>query len=547
LNPRRILPLIAITSAAWIAASAQAQWSTSAASPLPLADRTGDQVQPKVSPTPDGGAYVSWYDNSTGGYDVYLQRVDASGIEQWPHNGVLIADRSVSSTVDYSLVTDQGGNAVIAFNDDRFGTGKITIQKVSPTGTLMFNGSQGLQIADAATNTSPPTVAVLADGNYGVMWNGVTTGIVTILQKVDSTSGALMWGPSGITQGDWLGLNRWVETSDMQSDGAGGAIVLFVRCSGTSCNSSNKQLFAQRYDATGVPVWNAGVPVTVFAGTSSIQNGSFPRFVTDGAGGAVFGWYEVGGSRNSYIQHVLANGTLKFANPVATTGATPGRIRVVQAYNYNPATGDYYAAFDECDGSTQSNHALNVQRIDTNGALQWGNDGLSLRSPEGFFQSFGISVQPAAGGCTVVWTWMDNTNHGYTYAARANDEGSVGWNEQVTSTYQGLTNRMTSALSTQGFCIVAVGAAGSGSQDIQGIRLNGDGSLGNPVSHCGTADFNCDGDVGTDADIESFFACLAGTCPGAPCANTADFNADGDIGTDADIEAFFRVLGGGTC
>ena len=68
---------------------------------------------------------------------------------------------------------------------------------------------------------------------------------------------------------------------------------------------------------------------------------------------------------------------------------------------------------------------------------------------------------------------------------------------------------------------------------------------GGPV--CGSADFNCDGDTGTDADIEAFFACLAGTCPQAPCTSTADFNGDGDIGTDADIEAFFRVLAGGTC
>jgi hypothetical protein len=64
---------------------------------------------------------------------------------------------------------------------------------------------------------------------------------------------------------------------------------------------------------------------------------------------------------------------------------------------------------------------------------------------------------------------------------------------------------------------------------------------------CGSADFDCDGDVGTDADIESFFACLAGTCPAPPCGSTADFNGDGDVGTDADIEAFFRVLAGGNC
>ncbi len=64
---------------------------------------------------------------------------------------------------------------------------------------------------------------------------------------------------------------------------------------------------------------------------------------------------------------------------------------------------------------------------------------------------------------------------------------------------------------------------------------------------CGTADFNCDGDVGTDADISAFFACLSGICPPLPCTNSADFNADGDTGTDADIEAFFRVLAGGSC
>jgi hypothetical protein len=67
-----------------------------------------------------------------------------------------------------------------------------------------------------------------------------------------------------------------------------------------------------------------------------------------------------------------------------------------------------------------------------------------------------------------------------------------------------------------------------------------------PVGTC-TSDFNCDGDFGTDADIESFFRCLGGVCPSAPCNSSADFNGDGDTGTDADIESFFRVLGGGAC
>jgi|GEM_PF-2234367 hypothetical protein len=64
---------------------------------------------------------------------------------------------------------------------------------------------------------------------------------------------------------------------------------------------------------------------------------------------------------------------------------------------------------------------------------------------------------------------------------------------------------------------------------------------------CGTADFDGDGDVGTDADIEAFFACLAGNCCASCWHLGADFDGDGDSGTDADIEAFFRVLAGGEC
>lgn len=65
------------------------------------------------------------------------------------------------------------------------------------------------------------------------------------------------------------------------------------------------------------------------------------------------------------------------------------------------------------------------------------------------------------------------------------------------------------------------------------------------VLACQSADFDADGDTGTDADIEAFFACLAGSC--CSTCGTADFDGDGDAGTDADIEAFFRVLAGGAC
>jgi hypothetical protein len=80
-------------------------------------------------------------------------------------------------------------------------------------------------------------------------------------------------------------------------------------------------------------------------------------------------------------------------------------------------------------------------------------------------------------------------------------------------------------------------------------RMGFIGPIINPVlpPPCGTSDFNGDGDFGTDADIEAFFACLGGSCCATCFVGGSDFNGDGDFGTDQDIESFFRVLAGGNC
>jgi hypothetical protein len=60
-------------------------------------------------------------------------------------------------------------------------------------------------------------------------------------------------------------------------------------------------------------------------------------------------------------------------------------------------------------------------------------------------------------------------------------------------------------------------------------------------------------DAGTYDCVISYYCGVNGTSNAAelsfvtPQCGSADFDGDGDLGTDADIEAFFRVLGGGDC
>lgn len=131
--------LLALSSAAVWASADPGEWSDPANN-LVLANRSGEETQPKMLPRADGGFYVSWFDNTDGGYDVRLQRLAANGVEQWAHNGSVVADRSQSSTTDYRLAVDAAGNAVLSFQCCTQGAAdeRIVAAKISPAGVSVW-------------------------------------------------------------------------------------------------------------------------------------------------------------------------------------------------------------------------------------------------------------------------------------------------------------------------------------------------------------------------------------------------------------------------
>ena len=174
-------------AAALASVPAGAIWSDDPALNLVVADGASEQVQPKVVALADGGFYVSWFDNATGGYDVRLQRLSASGVELWPHNGILVADRSLSSTTDYGLSVDAAGNALLAFNDDSQPTERIVVSKISPAGVALW-GTPGIAVSDSKAFLASPRVAGTDDGEVVVAWFQSPD---TVLQRLDPSGTAL--------------------------------------------------------------------------------------------------------------------------------------------------------------------------------------------------------------------------------------------------------------------------------------------------------------------------------------------------------------------
>jgi hypothetical protein len=106
-----------------------------------------------------------------------------------------------------------------------------------------------------------------------------------------------------------------------------------------------------------------------------------------------------------------------------------------------------------------------------------------------------------------------------------------------------LSGAATPAVSISGVSAQDVGVYSVVVSDDCGDAASRGATLG-VVPRC-SPDFDADGDMATDADIQAFFACLAGSC--CPACGSADFDGGGDAGTDADIESFFRAIAGNGC
>jgi hypothetical protein len=542
-----------------LSSAALAQWSSDPANNLKIADAPGDQVQPKVRATVDGGCYVSWFDSIALGWDVRLQRLDAAGNELWGHNGILVADRALSSTQDYDLIVDGSGNAVIAYNDDGGVSGaaqQVAVQKVDPSGTLLW-GADGVTVSSGAAFKGPPHVALLSDGNFVVAYSDASTSPQSWrMQKLDAT-GAALWAGTGIGVAE---AGHWISASDIQQGDNGSFIVLWIRSFNTSSLSS-KYLLAMKYDGAGNPLWTPTTvastlgPVTgvvvympdpgssytydggsgTYSATQggSIQNGYAPTFLPDGAGGAVFGWYENAGPRNAYMQHILTDGTLKFPiNGVsnAFTALSPGRIRLGASLAYDAATVSYYLASPESANPTQGTYSVLVQKFDTTGTRLWGNTGVTLQAPGSAGQPSFVTCLAYGDGAITSWLDTRSATTRVVDAARANGDQSVSWHTLVNSDASSDKSRLTGAMSTGGFAVLAYGWGSSGSVDVAAARLNSDGTQGNAVCYA-----NCDGSTAAPTLNVADFTCFLqryasgdsfANCDGStatPTLNVADF------------------------
>jgi hypothetical protein len=92
-----------------------AQWTPGG---VAVCTAMGDQESVDVAPSDGGGAIIAWEDERYGNYDIYAQKVDGSGNALWQEHGIPVSDVS-DMQVSAQLVEDGEGGAIVSWMDNR--------------------------------------------------------------------------------------------------------------------------------------------------------------------------------------------------------------------------------------------------------------------------------------------------------------------------------------------------------------------------------------------------------------------------------------------
>ena len=447
---------------ALVPATASAQWSTDPAVNLAVATGAGEQVQPKIAPTADGGCFLSWYDGASG-YDVRVQKLDASGNEVMAHNGVLVADRSFSSTQDYGLDVDASGNALLVFRDDRLGGTQITAAKIAPDGTALW-GATGVQLTSTTDFVAAPKIAGSSDGGVVVAW---TQDVDTRVQKLDA-NGTPVWASDVVLS---PGTGSY-SASDLHGAGDG-AILSFIHQTGGF--GSPRHIIAQKFDGSGSLLWGSA-HVSVFDG-GSVQFGNFPTFILDGDGGAVFSWYDAAtSSLQCSVQRILTTGVEAFPHNGVVVSTIASRVRVSPSVDFDPMTEEVFAFWKE-QTTSQSQAGVYGQKIDVNGVRQWTDAGamvVALSSDD----INNIETWAVDGGAMVFWDRAPAFAQDRIYGARLDASGTIDLPTFDVASVVSNKSRLQVREGALGFAILAWQDGRTDASDVYAQNINADGSLG---------------------------------------------------------------------
>jgi len=352
------------------------------------------------------GAIAAWHDLRSGNYDIYAQRVDASGVVQWAGNGAAIcaAKNNKSSA---KLISDGVGGAIVAWIDERSGNRDIYAQRANASGEVLW-AADGVLLCTA---TGYGSFDIISDGSEGaiVAWaDDSRSGNYDIYAQRVTASGDVQWAVNGIALCTAPGSQQYLR---IISDASNGAIVAWQ-----DSRNGSSDIYAQRVNSSGAVQWAAD-GVVICAATNAQE---YPHIASDYSGGAIITWGDQrSGNSDIYAQRVNASGSVLWTANGVSLCSSAGSQRFPQIVSDGPNDAIIMWMDDR-----SSKWAVYAQKLSSSGEALWLIDGVMLSSDTGWLEMASIQIiSDGAEGAIVAWE--DHRYGSWIYAQRVINSGEI--------------------------------------------------------------------------------------------------------------------------
>ena len=366
---------------------------------FPVTTAVQDQMRPAIAPDGAGGVLVTWEDTRNGTYDIYAQHVGSIQNIYWRLNGAVVCS-TAAGTYYPQIISDGANGAIIVWeNLVSGGTSDIYAQRLNSSGSQLWPAA-GVAVCSATNHQNRPQIVSDGAGGAIICWMDYRTGAYDIYaQRVDA-NGSMLWLANGVLVCGATGGQTGVK---MVTDGAGGAIICWTDSRGAAYD-----IYARRVNASGTVLWTSdGVAVCAAAG-----NQYNAAMVSDGAGGAIIGWEDYRGSSSDvYAQRLNASGTALWdAGGVVACAATAEQT--VVDITTDGSNGAIISWQDRRSGIASDVYA---QRLDLNGDAMWWVDGIVICASDGD-ETWPVLTHSVAGQAIVAWNYYSSTTGDDIYA-----------------------------------------------------------------------------------------------------------------------------------
>lgn len=264
-----------------------------------ICNQAAAQRGPKLVSDGSYGAFITWYDNRAGNYDIYTQRIGSGGAVQWTTNGVATCTMGTDQ-LKPDLCSDGANGVIITWSDYRSTTDyNIYAQRQGPAGAIIWTVDGIVMNNNVAYNQTEPKIVSDGLGGAIISWTDLRTGTTSDIyaQRVNNT-GAVQWTATGVTictsSGDQI-------KSQLVSDGNNGAYITWE----DHRNTGNSDIYAQRIASNASLNWAA----TGFAICTTGNDQLNPKIVSNGNSGAFVIWQDYRSGNNFDIYETGFNTT----------------------------------------------------------------------------------------------------------------------------------------------------------------------------------------------------------------------------------------------